>query len=107
MRYGTLFRRHDGRRIGGGLMRCGSLVSRGAARNGLGSIPLFCVTRSVDRLTDKGHVEDLMPGRGRAGLSLPEGRRSYGARIASRGEGRWSRRDDLVDGARVRNFEMR
>ena len=33
-------------------------------QNGLGSIPLFCVTRSVDRLTDGSPGEDLGPGRG-------------------------------------------
>ena len=89
-----LFRRHDGERIGGsphfspetvvrcaerqlptsgavrearpgyGLMGCGSFGIARSRQNGLGSIPLSCVTRSVDRLTDKSHVEDLNPVRG-------------------------------------------
>ena len=33
-------------------------------QNGLGSIPVSCVTRSDDRLTDGGPGEDLGPGRG-------------------------------------------
>ena len=45
-------------------MRCGSSGNARSRQNGLGSIPLSCVTRSVDRLTDGGHGEDLHPGRG-------------------------------------------
>ena len=51
-------------RPGRGLIRCGSFSIARSRQNGLGSIPLSCVTRSVDRLTDKGHVEDLSPVRG-------------------------------------------
>ena len=79
-------------------MRCGSSGNARSRQNGLGSIPLSCVTRSVDRLTDGSHGEDLHPGRGCAGLSLPQGRRSYGDRIAWRGEGQMVREEDLVDG---------
>ncbi len=50
---------HEGRPDGVRLL--GIARSR---QNGLGSIPLSCVTRSVDRLTDRGHGEDLQPGRG-------------------------------------------
>ncbi len=89
-----------------GLIRCGSLSIARSRQNGLGSIPLSCVTRSVDRLTDEGHVEDLMPGRGRASLSLAEGWRSYGPSISRRGKGRCRRQGDFVDGARVRNFRL-
>ena len=42
-------------------------------QNVLGSIPLSCVTRSVDRLTDGGHGGGLQSRPGCAGLSLPEG----------------------------------
>ena len=51
-------------RPGCGLMRCGSWFRARSRQNDLGSIPLFCVTRSVDRLTDGSHVEDLSPVRG-------------------------------------------
>ncbi len=45
-------------------MRYSSFGIARSRQNGLGSIPLFSVTRSVDRLTDGGHGEDLHPGRG-------------------------------------------
>ena len=51
-------------RPGRSLMRCGSSGNARSRQNGLGSIPLSCVTRSVDRLTDGGPGEDLLPGRG-------------------------------------------
>ena len=82
------------------------MVSRGAAKNGLGSIPLFCVTRAVDRLTDGSHGEDLDPGRGAPVCRSLKGWRFYGSRVARWGEGRWSGKDDLVYGARVRDFRL-
>ncbi len=54
-------------------MRCGSWYIARSRQNGLGSIPLFCVTRSVDRLTDGGHGGGLTSRPGCASLSLPEG----------------------------------
>ena len=60
-------------RPGRGLMRCGSWYIARSRQNGLGSIPLFCVTRSVDRLTDGGHGGGLTSRPGCASLSLPEG----------------------------------
>ena len=51
-------------RPGNGLTRCAPWYIARGRQNGLGSIPLSCVTRSVDRLTDGGHGEDLYPGRG-------------------------------------------
>ncbi len=54
-------------------MRCGSFGIARSRQNGLGSIPLSCVTRSVDRLTDGGHGEDFISRPGCASLSLPEG----------------------------------
>ena len=93
-------------RLGYGLMRCGSFGIARSRQNGLGSIPLFCVTRSVDRLTDGGHREDLYPGRGAPVCLSLKGWRSYGTRVARWGEGRWSRKCDLVYGARVRNFRV-
>ena len=66
-------RRRGERRPGRGVIRCGSWFIARSRQNGLGSIPLSCVTRSVDRLTDGGHGEDSISWPGCAGLSLPEG----------------------------------
>ena len=94
------------KRPGHGLIRCGSVGIARSRQNGLGSIPLFCVTRSVDRLTDGSHGEDLNPGRGAPVCRSLKGWCSYETRVASHGEGRWSRQGDLVYGVRVRNCKL-
>ena len=74
-------------RPGHGLMRCGPWYIARGRQNGLGSISLSCVTRSVDRLTDGGHGEDLLPGRGAPVCRSLKGWRSYGPTVTWRGGG--------------------